>query len=212
MATATALEKAYFALHKKQPNSEDIYRIRQGLDVSKIDENDSAARLFVYFDYILEGIKSVPVDFHKNYDLGIRAYEARIAARADEIAQDTETRVIDTVERLAERSARAVSTRVLCMWLVGTILVATLAVSGMAYVLFEKSFNMGFAAGETSVQARSDWAETPDGRAAFRLAKSGQFRMLAECSGPGWRIVEQDGGRVCLPERSKDGLQGWYMP
>jgi hypothetical protein len=210
--TSTALQRAFAAFHKRNPSSEDMYRILGITGPIGIGEDDTFAGLIVYLDYVTESLKGIPAEFQDKYDKGVEHYRQCLQDRAQEIALATEKSVADTVERLAEKSAKAVSMRTVYLWIAGAIVVASVAVSCMGFLLSEKSFSNGFIAGETAVNARSDWAETPDGRAAFRMMKSGQLKMISECTGSGWKIEEQDGGRVCLPYRSENGLQGWYLP
>jgi hypothetical protein len=64
----------------------------------------------------------------------------------------------------------------------------------------------GYAAARNEVAAAS-WANTPEGQAAFGLAKAGSIRLLADCSGKGW-VRHED---VCYPKPTrKDSRVGGY--
>lgn len=220
MSTAsTALQRAFAAFHKRNPSSDDMYRILGIIGPIGIGEDDTFAALIVYLDYVTESLKGIPTEFKENYDKGVEHYRQCLADRAQEIALATEKSVADTVEKLAEKSARAVSVRTLCLWIGGAIVAASIAVAGMGYFLSERSFQAGYAAGvadqrdeEINIAARGTWAETDDGKDAFKLSRAGQLRMLLDCSGDGWQIRQDDSQRVCLPREAKGGLQGWFMP
>ncbi|CAK7025695.1 MAG: hypothetical protein DELT_02573 [Desulfovibrio sp.] len=182
-------------------------------------KDDTFAALIVYLDYVVESIKSVPVDFANNYDKGVEHYRQCLQDRAQEIALKTEQNISDTVEKLAEKSAGAVSMRTMCLWIAGAVLISALAVCGMGYTLHQRGFAAGFVTGqadqrdeELDILSRSTWAETEDGRAAFTMSKTGQLEMLLNCSGPGWEVQKQQGQRVCLPKPARGGLQGWFLP
>jgi hypothetical protein len=220
MSTAsTALQRAFAAFHKRPPSSDDMYRILGITGPIGIGEDDTFAALIVYLDYVTESLKGIPTEFKENYDKGVEHYRQCLQDRAQEIALATEKSVVDTVERLAEKSARAVSVRTMALWIGGAIVAAAVAVAGMGYVIHEKGSESGYMAGyadaldeNISITARQTWAETEDGKTAFKMHQAGQLKMLALCSGPGWIIQKQDGQSVCLPERSKQGLQGWFLP
>jgi hypothetical protein len=54
-------------------------------------------------------------------------------------------------------------------------------------------------------QAAASWANTPEGRLAYRLAQGGDLEALARCTAPGWHL-END---VCFPRTGTSGLHGW---
>ncbi|MGC8808595.1 MAG: hypothetical protein ACP5QB_13885, partial [Thiomonas sp.] len=54
---------------------------------------------------------------------------------------------------------------------------------------------------------RASWANTPDGKLAYRLYLAGSIPILANCNRPGWKIGK--GGTVCYPYTKDKTIYGW---
>jgi len=70
----------------------------------------------------------------------------------------------------------------------------------------------GYGAGYTEAKdekAAAAWANTPEGRLAYRFAQSGELQRLARCNGKGWKVEKG----VCYPMQNSDGnVYGWALP
>jgi hypothetical protein len=72
--------------------------------------------------------------------------------------------------------------------------------------------DIGYANGYQSARdekASVAWANTQEGRLAYRFAQSGALDQVAGCKAKGWTIEKNN----CYPNAMKDGsLNGWKMP
>ena len=78
----------------------------------------------------------------------------------------------------------------------------------------EKEDAAGYARGRVagyeaakSEKAAAAWANTPEGRFALSLAKSGTLQQLGRCTGKGWKVENGN----CYPYSAPEGVYGWPM-
>ena len=76
----------------------------------------------------------------------------------------------------------------------------------------DSGYKAGYGAGYTEAKdekAAVAWANTPEGKMAYRFAQSGELQRLAKCSGKGWEVEKG----ACYPYSvPKEGTYGWRMP
>ena len=89
-------------------------------------------------------------------------------------------------------------------WALASVTVALLVMgaTGAAAYAMGRARGLDLARDE---QAAASWANTPEGRLAYRLAQGGDLEALARCTAPGWHL-END---MCFPRASANGLHGW---
>jgi hypothetical protein len=148
----------------------------------------------------------------ENSELAVEnAREATRLAQLESLAhfnKDMSKAVATTLTKVAG----AVATKAAVKWImVGVLLAGTfLVIAGVA------GYNSGKDAGNAFgyAQARDEiaasaWANTPDGKMAYRLAKAGSLEYLVNCNRPGW---QKENG-VCYVFPLKDGkTYGWILP
>jgi len=76
----------------------------------------------------------------------------------------------------------------------------------------DSGYQAGYGAGYTEAKdekAAAAWANTPEGRLAYRFAQSGELQRLARCSGKGWKVEKG----ICYPHPvPNEGVYGWALP
>jgi hypothetical protein len=128
---------------------------------------------------------------------GARAADL-IHAAGEAVAQELRAVIARTAAEAAVRHERV------WRWALGSLTVTflVLGATGAVAYLLGRARGLEFARDE---QAAAAWANTPEGRLAYRLAQGGDLEALARCTAPGWHL-END---VCFPRPGADGLHGW---
>ena len=110
------------------------------------------------------------------------------------------------------KAAGAIATKSAVHWIIfGVVLAGLLSVSS-GWIGYSKGKDAGSSFGY--VQARNEiaaaaWANTPEGKLAYQLAKAGSLEYLVHCSRPGWK----KDGNVCFGYAPKnEGTYGWFIP
>ena len=75
----------------------------------------------------------------------------------------------------------------------------------------DSGYQAGFGRGYTEAKdekAAAAWANTPEGKLAYRFAQTGSIASLAKCDKPGWYIEKG----VCYVKQTSEGIYGWGLP
>jgi hypothetical protein len=154
---------------------------------------------------IAQAAKDTLVNFKATADATVKA--SAEAAKAD-LAQ--------AVAAAAQEVAHNTSAKQMWQWAAGCIAVAFLCVGLFGWYMHssgkDSGYQAGYGAGYTEAKdekAAAAWANTPEGRLAYRFAQSGELQRLARCSGKGWKVEKG----VCYPMQNTDGnVYGWALP
>jgi hypothetical protein len=101
-------------------------------------------------------------------------------------------------------------------WAGGSIGMAFLCVSLFGWYMHSSGKNLGYEAGygagyseAKDEKAAAAWANTPEGKQAFRFAQNGEIQRLARCNGKGWLIDKGNCYPYTVPG---EGTYGWKLP
>ncbi|MYM29026.1 tyrosine-type recombinase/integrase [Duganella sp. CY15W] len=94
-------------------------------------------------------------------------------------------------------------------------LACCLTISVFGFYIHRGPYDAGYASGYGQVcseakdeRAAAAWANTPQGKAAYRLAQYGAIDNLIKCSQPGWKIEQG----ICYVHPAPDGsIYGWRI-
>jgi hypothetical protein len=156
-----------------------------------------------------QAINSVLNEFKKTAGMTVMGETARMKA---ELAQ--------AVSDVAGKVANDVASKKNVQWIAGCFAVVFLSFSSFGWMMNSKGYTAGFAFGHErgyeeakSERAAESWANTPQGKYAYRLAMVGSISMLAICEEKyGWRIE----GEYCIPyptrnENGQEVSMGWKI-
>jgi hypothetical protein len=211
------LDDSFAKLLGRQPTDADrqsLYRVRDALGLKN---NDALWLVLMALQHyqgqyekfpqaIAQAAKDTLVNFKATADATVKA--SAEAAKAD-LAQ--------AVAAAAQEVAHNTSAKQMWQWAAGCIAVAFLCVGLFGWYMHssgEKAgYNSGYAVGYSEAKdekAAASWANTPEGRLAYRFAELGELQLLARCSGKGWKIEKG----VCYPlQNNTDGkVYGWALP
>jgi hypothetical protein len=116
------------------------------------------------------------------------------------------------VETTALQVAHDVAGRDRTQWLIGSFIAAAVILGGWGLLMNRMGYNEGVGVGYSEAKdekAAAAWANTPQGKQAYELAKSTDIDALANCSRPGWHIKKG----VCIVGQTSDKeTYGWSVP
>lgn len=210
------LDDSFARLLERQPSDaerQQLYRVRDALGL----KNNDALWL------VLMALQ--------HYQSQYERFPASIAAAAREAVAEVKT-TADAAMRASAESARAdlaqavavsatqvahqVAGKQKLQWLAASSVVICLVLGAVGWFAFSSGqtsgYHGGFGVGYREARdekAAASWANTPDGKLAYRFAESGELQRLARCQGKGWEIRK----RFCYPlPVPNDGTYGWAMP
>ncbi len=199
------LTDSYMELLGREPTDEEkqqLYRVQKAL---RIKDNDSLFLIIMALEYYNDQYKKVPSLIHSatvQYMDEMKQSAEKIAVAAMEKSRE---KFIQTIQTASTEVAHKVAGRDRTRWIIGSLVAASLIISGWAYGMYQ----IGYKEGSGESKAAVAWANTPEGRRAYELATVTDIDALARCSLPGWRIEKGN----CYPGPAKDkATYGWKIP
>jgi len=190
------LDDSFAKLLGRQPSDaerQSLYRVRDALGLKN---NDALWLVLMALQHyqgqyekfpqaIAQAAKDTLVNFKVTADATVKA--SAEAAKAD-LAQ------------------AGIAVAFLCVGLFGWYMHSSGKDSG-----YQAGYGAGYGAGYTEAKdekAAAAWANTPEGRLAYRFAQTGSLASLAKCDRPGWYVEKG----VCYVKPASDGTYGWRLP
>jgi hypothetical protein len=196
---------SYSKLLGREPTDEEIQQLYRVRDALGLKNNDSLWLIIMALEFYNDQYKKVPNLIHSatvQYMDEMKQSAEKIAVAAMEKSRE---KFIQTIQTASTEVAHKVAGRDRARWIIGSLVAASLILSGWAYSMYQ----MGYKEGSGESKAAATWANTPQGRRAYELANVTDIDALARCTLPGWRIEKGN----CYPGPAKDkGTYGWKIP
>lgn len=210
------LDDSFSKLLGRQPSDterQQLYRVRDALGLKN---NDAVWLILMALQHyqdqyerfpkvIAECARDTLINFKATADATIEA--SKEAAKAD---------LANAVSEVAINVAHNTSKKQMWKWACGCI-----AVAGFSFGVFgwyahssgkDSGYQAGYGVGCTEAKdekAAAAWANTPEGRSAYRLAQTGSIEMLTRCNQPGWSVEKG----ACFVNPGPNGkIYGWRLP
>lgn len=210
------LDDSFSKLLGRQPSDaerQQLYKVRDALGLKN---NDAIWLVLMALQYyqdqydifpklIAQAAKDTLVNFKATADATVKA--SAEAAKAD---------LAHAVASAAHEVAHNTSAKQMWQWAAGCIAVAFLCVGVFGWYMHsighDGGYNSGYGVGYSEAKdekAAAAWANTPEGKLAYRFAQSGELQRLAKCQGKGWKIEKS----ACYPYgNGNEGTYGWSLP
>lgn len=212
----TDLGDSFAKLIGRQPSNaerQQLYNVRDALDLHNNDALWLIIMALQHYQHmydqfpqaIAQAAKTTLADFKVVADATMKA--SAEAAKAD---------MAQAVAQTAREVARHVAGKEKLQWIAGCILTTSIAFCGFGlylhYTGLESGFNSGYGTALSNAKvekAALAWANTSEGKLAYQFAQTTNFKEVASCSRPGWKV--ENG--YCFPLTDpKNLIYGWQMP
>lgn len=203
-------------IHGREPKTEEILKFERLTTALETAPNDALLAVLVALDHyenlyakipgkITETVSKTLIDFRASADIEAAASIAE--AKAD---------LAKAVSEAAVKVARNTATRNMMQWVVICVIVVFASFDLFGWYMHssgkDSGYQAGYGAGYTEAKdekAAAAWANTPEGRLAYRFAQSGELQRLARCEGKGWKVEKG----ACYPYPvPNEGTYGWALP
>jgi hypothetical protein len=198
------LIKTYKSLLGRDPSEEEMDNLRRIAKAGGFKENDAIWTLFVAMEHYQTLYKEAPARIKDAVEGAIASVKEGSDAHAKEAMAKAHTALAEAVSKAAKEVASKSAGRDYAKWLTAAISAAVVALS----LVGAGAYYLGHHIATSAAQDRGELAETAEGRAAHRLSKVSSIQRLSRCEDSNWRIIDQTGGKACVPE---DGT-GWFIP
>lgn len=141
---------------------------------------------------------------------------ATISEQAAKLAvENTQSMLVQSAINSFHDTARNVISKQKMQWLTGCLIATFILFGGFGGLVYHLAYTAGEAYGYTKgydenkdEKAAASWANTPEGRVAFKFARNGALPVLIHCTGKGWYVKNG----YCYVNNTKDHTHGWLMP
>ncbi|RFP08278.1 MULTISPECIES: DUF6753 family protein [unclassified Duganella] len=210
------LEESFQKLLSRQPNDSERQRLYQIRDALGLKNNDALWLVLIALQYHQnmyeqhpQAIKQAALEILVHVkDTAESTIAASMAAAKADLAKAIATTASDV--------ARITTAKQAAKWIASCLTLSCLAITGLAWYVHDLAYMAGYDRGYGNAytiakdeKAAAAWANTPQGKSAYRLAQAGSIDKLTKCNQPGWKIEN----RVCYVGPGKDGeIYGWLIP
>jgi hypothetical protein len=208
------LEEAFGKLLGRQPSDkekQDLYRARDAL---QLRENDALWLLLMALGHYERIYGQLPELIRETARETLTRVKEAADAQLRACAAATERELAEAIGRTADRIARETARGRMLRWAAICLVASVVSLGVVGWSAYRAGHAAGHARGWAQAyratvdeKAAAAWANTPEGRLAFGLARAGSIRELAACSGRGW--VPKGG--VCFPRPESGVVYGWRM-
>lgn len=210
------LDDSFAKLLGRQPTDrerQELYRVKDALGLKN---NDALWLVLMALQHyqdqyeqfpkaIAQAAQEILLDFKVTADVMVQA--SAEAAKAD---------MAKTVAEIGQKVADSTAHKQRAQWIAVCATVIALTFGGGFWYAYSTGgsagYSLGYGTGYNEAKdekAAAAWANTPEGRKAYQLAKAGSISKLAGCDQPGWYI---DNG-ACYVKPTTDGqIYGWKLP
>lgn len=209
------LDQSFAKLLGRQPSDTDrqqLYRVRDALGLKN---NDALWLVLMALQHYQHSYEEIPGRIAKSAQGTLDEFKKaadRIISASSEAAKADLAQAVATA---AGQVARDTATRLKWQWIFATVALVLASVGGWGWYMQDRGhtdgYKSGYGAGYTEAKdekAAAAWANTPEGKLAYKFAQSGELQNVARCVKTGWEIRKD----YCYPFQVGNEVHGWQMP
>lgn len=209
------LEDSFAKLLGRQPTDAERQQLYQVRDALGLKNNDALWLVLMALQYhhdlyarFPELIKRMAVDILLQFQDNAHAV---LAATSETAKAD----LAKAVSAAARDVARLTAAKQAATWIAACLLACCLSFGAFGWYIHRDAYQAGYDEGygraymdAKDEKAAAAWANTPQGKAAYRLAQYGSLDSLINCNQPGWRTEEN----ICYVQPTSDRqIYGWRI-
>jgi hypothetical protein len=180
----TELNESFFKLLGRQPSDterQNLYRVRDALGLKN---NDALWLVLMALEHYKDHYERLPSSIAQVTQEIMAGCKTAADAMMKASAEAAKADLAKAVASAAHEVARDTSRKQMWRWASGCLAVAFLCVCSFGWFMNQNGYRTGYAEAKAEQEAAT-WANTPDGRRAYRFLQSGELQRLESCQGNG---------------------------
>lgn len=210
------LDESFAKLLGRQPSDMERQKLYVVRDALGLKNNDALWLVLMALQHYQTQYETFPAAISQAAKETLITLKDTADATMRASAAEAKANLAAAVAASAEKVAVNVSRKQMWKWATGCIAVAFVSFGLFGALVYTKTYtageNSGYGRGYNAAKdekAAAAWANTPQGRLAYRFAQTGSLDSLIRCDRPGWAKKKE----VCLPYQASDGnVYGWVIP
>ncbi|MYM21473.1 protein mobE [Duganella sp. FT135W] len=209
------LDDSFAKLLGRQPTDAERQQIYQIRDALGLKNNDALWLVLMVLQYHQTMYARFP-DLIKQAAINtLREFQKTADATLVSTKESAKLELARAVSATARDVARLTAAKHAAIWISACALSCCITFGAFGWYIHENAYAAGFAKGYGNAyltvkdeKAAAAWANTPQGKAAYRLAQAGSIDSLIKCDQPGWKVVQG----ACYVHNLSDGTTyGWRI-
>ena len=204
--------EVFKGLNGREATAEDVLKFELLTNVLETTSGDAMLAVLVVLEHYITLYEKIPAKIRAEATDALSSFKISADAQAVASILEAKSELAKAVSEVAVKVAHNTSAKQKWQWACGCIAVAFLSLGLVGWYGKDLGYKAGYGAGYTEAKdekAAAAWANTPEGRTAYRFAQSGELQRLARCNGKGWQTEKG----VCYPHPVPiEGIYGWRLP
>jgi hypothetical protein len=209
------LENSFAKLLGRQPSDAERQQLHKVRDALGLKDNDALWLVLMALQYYQDFYEKFPILIAQSSKETLSTLKLTADATIKASAEAAKADLAKAVATTAQEVAKNTSAKQMWQWASGCIAVCSVCFGVFGWYMhstaYEAGYNSGLGNGYSAAKnekAAAAWANTPEGRLAYRFAQSGELHRLAYCQNPGWKVDKQ----ACIPYAKGNSVYGWQLP
>lgn len=208
-------QEVFKRLNGREATAEDVLKFERLTTALETTPGDAMLAVLVALDHYETLYGTIPKRITDTATNTLTSFKEAANAQATASMEQAKEALAKTVSEVAVKVASNTATKRMWQWAAGCIAVAFLCFGGFGWYMHSTGSSSGYALGygtgyseAKDEKAAAAWANTPEGKLAYRFAQTGSIASLAKCDKPGWYIEKG----VCYVKQTSEGIYGWRLP
>ena len=209
-------KEVFKGLNGREATTEDVLQFERLTNVLETTSGDAMLAVFVALDHYITLYEKIPAKIRKEATDALISFKISTDAQAAASLAEAKAELAKAVSEVAVKVAHNTSAKQRFQWAFGCIAVAFLSLSLVGWYAHSSGDDSGYKAGygagyieAKDEKAAASWANTPQGRSAYRLAQFNLLDSFLMCDKPGWSVEKG----FCYVKVTEDGkIHGWKLP
>ncbi|AMM18699.1 protein mobE (plasmid) [Burkholderia sp. PAMC 28687] len=187
------LDESFAKLLGRQPSDSERQKLYVVRDALGLGNNDALWLVLMALQHYQTQYEAFPAAISQAAKETLFALKETADATMRMSANDAKADLAAAVASSAQTVAANVSQKQMWKWAAGCIAVTFFCFGSFGAFVYEKTYtageNSGYGLGYNTAKdekAAAAWANTPQGKLAYRFAQTGSLDSLIKCDRPGW--------------------------
>lgn len=210
------ITRTFERINGRPPSAEETIKLERLITALDTTPDDALLAVFLTLDHYERLYEAVPSKIHQATQNAVSQFKKIADAQAQASIAEAKADLAKAVAKVAIDVAKTATKRQLLEWIAISLSTATFCFGIFGWYMHKTGYESGYGVGQTTgyeiaknEKAAAAWANTPEGRLAYRFAQTGSLSSLARCDRPGW-ITEKG---ACYVKRAPNGnIYGWILP
>ncbi len=209
-------EEVFKRLNAREATAEDVLKFERLTAALETTPGDAMLAVLVALDHYETLYKAIPIRITEAATDALGSFKRNADAQAAASIAEAKADLAKAVSEVATKVAHNISAKQKWRWASGCIAAAFVSVSFFGWYADSNGKDLGYKAGygagyteAKDEKAAAAWANTPQGKEAYKLALAGSVGNLIRCDSPGWYV---DKGACFVKPLPNGTAYGWRLP